>query len=70
MIYSEGVLKKLVAILESASKKNGRPVYLVSDEPYRYLAYDNCQVPSVLPLYTYAVVISSFPKNTALQGKE
>ncbi len=69
VIYSEGVLKKLVAILESASKKNGRPVYLVSDEPYRYLAYDNCQVPSVLPLYTYAVVISSFSKKYGIAGE-
>lgn len=69
VIYSGEVIKKLVAILEKASQKNKRPVYLISDEPYRYLAYENSVVPAVLPLYKYAVVISSFSKKFGIAGE-
>ena len=69
VIYSEEVIKKLAVILEKASQKNKRPVYLISDEPYRYLAYDNSVVPAVLPVYKYAVVISSFSKKFGIAGE-
>lgn len=46
-----------------------RPIWLVADEPYRFLAYDGAEVPSVLPLYPYAVCISSFSKNLSLPGE-
>ena len=41
----------------------------MADEPYRFLAYDGAEVPSVLPLYPYAVCISSFSKNLSLPGE-
>lgn len=69
VIYSEEVIKKLAAILERASQTNKRPVYLISDEPYRYLAYEKSVVPAVLPLYKYAVVISSFSKKFGIAGE-
>ncbi len=69
IVYPQEVIEKLAAVLEKASEKNQRPVYLVSDEPYRYLAYDGCVVPAVLPLYKYAVVISSFSKKYGIAGE-
>lgn len=69
IVYPLEVLQKLVAVLQEASRKNNRPVYLVSDEPYRYLAYEGCVVPAVLPLYKYAVVISSFSKKFGIAGE-
>ncbi|MBO4318484.1 MAG: pyridoxal phosphate-dependent aminotransferase [Mailhella sp.] len=68
-IYPEEDLRGLCALLEDASARFGRPVYLVSDEPYRFLAYDGAVVPAVLPLYKYAVLISSFSKNYGLAGE-
>ena len=68
-IYSEAELLGIVAILEKASEKYGRPIYLLSDEPYRFLAYDNAQVPPVLPLYKYAVIVSSFSKKYGIAGE-
>ncbi len=68
-IYSIDELKGIVAILEKASEKYGRPIYLLSDEPYRFLAYDNVEVPAVLPLYKYAVVVSSFSKKFGIAGE-
>lgn len=69
VVYSEEVIKKIVEILEKAGKKFGHSIFLVSDEPYRYLTYDNTQVPSVLANYRYAVLISSFSKKFGIAGE-
>ena len=68
-VYSKKDLQELAAMLEAASRRIGRPIYLISDEPYRFLAYDGIEVPAVLPLYDHAVVISSFAKNYGLAGE-
>lgn len=56
-------------MLEEASQRIGRVIYLVVDEPYRFLAYDGVEVPAALSLYRNAVVISSFAKNYGMAGE-
>ena len=68
-IYSLDILKDIVSVLEKKSREVGHPIWLLSDEPYRFLAYDGAVVPSVLPLYPYAVLLSSFSKNMSLPGE-
>ena len=68
-IYSLDELAQLAEILRQASARTGRPILLISDEPYRFLAYDNAQVPAIFPVYEHSVVISSFSKNLALAGE-
>ena len=68
-VYSREELEGLTAILAAASERNGRPLYLVVDEPYRFLAFDGVEVPSLLPMYPYAVLASSFSKNLCLAGE-
>lgn len=68
-VYSKAELEALAAILAEATERNGRPVFLISDEPYRFLAFDGVEVPSVLPLYPYSLVVSSFSKNLSLAGE-
>ena len=68
-VYSKEDLVKLAAMLEEASKRIGRIIYLVADEPYRFLAYDGIEVPAALPLYKHCVVISSFAKNYGMAGE-
>jgi aspartate aminotransferase len=68
-VYSEDDIKAVVGLLEAKSKEYGRPVWLISDEPYRFLCYDGVNPPSVLPLYPYATCISSFSKNLSLPGE-
>ncbi len=69
VIYNKEELEALGKILDSATEKYGRPIFLISDEPYRFLAFDGASVPPVLPLYKYTVVIGSFSKNLALAGE-
>ncbi|MYL84290.1 pyridoxal phosphate-dependent aminotransferase [Desulfovibrio aerotolerans] len=68
-VYSEATLRELAAMLTRASAGRERPIFLLADEPYRFLAYDGIEVPPVLPLYPYAVVIGSFSKNLSLPGE-
>ena len=55
-------------ILESASQKFGRRIYLVSDEPYRKIAYD-VDVPSVFQAYPHTIMVSSYSKELSLAGE-
>ena len=68
-IYSKAELIALANILRKKSVEYGRSIFLASDEPYRFLAYDEAEVPSVLPLYEYSVVLGSFAKNLSLPGE-
>lgn len=68
-IYSSHALAALAHLLENKSQQYGHPIWLISDEPYRFLAYDGAVVPSVLPLYAYAVAISSLSKNMSMPGE-
>lgn len=69
VIYSHRDLMALAHLLENKSQEYGRPIWLVSDEPYRFLTYDGTTVPPVLPLYPYAVAISSLSKNMSMPGE-
>ena len=69
VIYSREQIQSLCAVLRAASERNGRPVFLFSDEPYRFLAFDGAQVPPLLPLYSHAVLGSSFSKNLSMAGE-
>lgn len=68
-VYSRERLQELAEVLKQKSRKYGRPIYLLADEPYRFLAFDGVEVPSILPLYPYSVVVSSFSKNLSLAGE-
>ncbi len=68
-VYSIDAIKAIVDMLDRKTAQYGRPVWLISDEPYRFLAYDGVEVPSLLPLYRYAICVSSFSKNLSLPGE-
>ena len=68
-IYSRAELDEVGKVLYAARKKTGRMIYIVSDEPYRFLNYDNCEVPSMFEVYDGTVVIGSFSKTLSLPGE-
>ncbi len=59
VIYSEETLTRLGRILEEESKRIGHPIVLLSDEPYRELAYDGAVVPYVTRYYKDTAVCYS-----------
>lgn len=69
VVYSEETIKKLSAILEKKQKEFGTVIYLISDEPYRELAYDGVEVPYLTKYYANTVVAYSYSKSLSLPGE-
>ena len=69
VIYSEETIKKIAAILEKKQKEFGAPIYLLSDEPYRELAFDGAEVPYLTKYYNNTIVGYSFSKSLSLPGE-
>jgi len=67
-IYPAGDLAGLASLLTEHGKKTGRFPYLISDEPYREIAY-NIDVPPVLSCYPESIVVSSYSKSLSLPGE-
>jgi aspartate aminotransferase len=68
-VYDQGELQGLATLLTEWSSKLGRPIYLISDEPYRKIVYDGMSVPSVFDVYSESFVVTSFSKDLSLPGE-
>ncbi|MBR1450271.1 MAG: pyridoxal phosphate-dependent aminotransferase [Lachnospiraceae bacterium] len=69
VIYSKETLEKMGEILEAKQKELGRTIYLITDEPYRELAYDGAVVPWVPDHYRNTIVGYSYSKSLSLPGE-
>lgn len=69
VIYSEDTFKKLSDILVKKEKEFGTSIYLVTDEPYRELAFGGAFVPWVPDFYHNTVVGYSYSKSLSLPGE-
>ena len=68
-VYAKEDLKNLGELLSVYSRKLGRAIYLISDEPYRKIVYDGITVPSVFDAYPESFVVTSFSKDLSLPGE-
>jgi aspartate aminotransferase len=68
-VYPRETLERLAAMLLDASKKIGRTIYIVSDEPYRKIVYDGVEVPGIMSLYPHTIVVSSSSKDLSIPGE-
>ena len=68
-IYSEKTLKDIGDILNSKEKEFNSTIYVVSDEPYNKLVYDDIEVPSILKIFKNSFVVNSFSKSLSLPGE-
>lgn len=69
VIYSEERIEELSQILKDASKKYEKIIYLISDEPYREVVFDDTEVPFVPKYYANTIVCYSFSKSLSLAGE-
>ena len=69
VIYSEETIKKMAAIMEEKQKEFGIDIYLISDEPYRELAFDGIEVPYLTKYYANTIIGYSFSKSLSLPGE-
>lgn len=69
VVYSEETIQKMATILEKKQKEYGTDIYLISDEPYRELAYDGVEVPYLTKYYANTIVGYSYSKSLSLPGE-
>lgn len=69
VVYSKETLEKLAALLERKSKAYNHPIVLISDEPYREIAYDGVEVPYATKFYHNTLVCYSYSKSLSLPGE-
>ena len=68
-IYYKKELEALADLLRKKSLEKGDAIYLISDEPYKKLVFEDVQLPSVLNIYENSIVVYSFSKDLSLAGE-
>ena len=69
VVYSRQTLETLAAILRAKEALYGHPIYLISDEPYREIAFHGVEVPWVPQIYKDTIVCYSYSKSLSLPGE-
>ena len=68
VVYTRQTLQALAELLTRKSGEYGHPIYIISDEPYRELAY-GVEVPFVPTIYPHTIVCYSYSKSLSLPGE-
>lgn len=69
VVYSKNSLIKLAELLSEKQKEYNHPIYIICDEPYREIAYDNIEVPHIPSLYNNTIICYSYSKSLSLPGE-
>lgn len=68
-VYSAELAAGLCAVLKNKMAEYQTVIYLITDEPYRELVYDNVSPPVWANIYPNTVMIYSFSKSLSLPGE-
>ncbi len=68
-VYPEKILKELGKFLQHKSEHLGHPIYLLADEPYRKIIFDEHTYQSPFRYYRNTVLATSFSKDLSLAGE-
>lgn len=68
-VYSEATIKRLADILRAKEQEFGHPIFLISDEPYREIAFEGYTVPYIPQYYENTLVCYSYSKSFSLPGE-
>jgi aspartate aminotransferase len=68
-VYPESALRAVAHIAEDKSRIHGRSVYIVMDEPYRKLTYENAVVPNIFRVSNRVITATSHSKDLNLPGE-
>ena len=69
VIYNRETITRLAEVLNEKQKEYNSTIYLISDEPYRELVYDDIEVPYLLNYYKNTFVGYSYSKSLSLPGE-
>ena len=69
VIYSKDAIQKLADLLKEKQRELNSSIYLISDEPYREIVYDDVEVPCLLKYYDNTFIGYSYSKSLSLPGE-
>lgn len=69
VVYSEQTIRRLAQLLTEKSAAYGHPIWLISDEPYREIVYQQEPLPWVPSYYANTLVCYSYSKSLSLPGQ-
>ena len=69
VVYSEKTIKSVTDLLKKKEEEYGHPIYLIADEPYRELVFDDISVPYLMNYYNDTLVCYSYSKALSLPGE-
>ncbi len=68
VVYEEEKLKELASLL-SEYRKRGNKIYIISDDAYRKLVFDDIKLPNIFKIYDLVISATSHSKDLALPGE-
>ena len=68
-IYSKESLLHLGSLLMEEGRRVNRTLYLISDEPYRKIIFDDADVPSIFSCYSETMIVTSYSKDLSIPGE-
>lgn len=68
-MYPPATLRRLATALDDASARNGRRIYLISDEPYNRIVFDGARFHSPLEFYPHSFLAYSYGKTHLSPGQ-
>lgn len=69
VVYSSKVIEDICFVLKQKQLEYNNDIYLIADEPYRELVYDDTDVPYIFNYYDNSFVCYSYSKSLSLPGE-
>jgi aspartate aminotransferase len=69
IIYREKTLQLIRDILQEKEKEFESNIYIIADQPYAEIVYDQHQLPNILDIFDNAIIVNSFSKSLGLAGE-
>lgn len=69
VVYREATLRKIEEIITRKQKEYSSTIFVLSDQPYCEIVYDNIKITNMLSIFNNAIIINSFSKSLGLAGE-
>ena len=69
VVYDQASFEKLGKLLKKKSKELGKTLYLITDEAYRRIVFDQIQLPIAFRYYPHTIRVTSHSKDLSLPGE-
>lgn len=69
IVYSADNLRELADLLRIKSRGRRTPIYLLSDEAYKTIIYDDLRFPNILEIYEPSISVTAYSKSLGIPGE-